>query len=153
MKSFFKTLGFFVLAVIAAAALSCFAATQFVLAELGSLGIEVPFSVRITTTIHDILGMGRVMVVVCFPALLIAFLVAAICTRILPGSRQIWFAFTGLVSILVAISIAESLMGMMPIAGARSMFGLIAQGLAGAVGGWFYAYLTMKSARGETTPT
>ena len=152
MKLFFKVLGCFILAVLVASVLSCVAATQFVLAELGALGVDVPLSVRMATTIHDIMGMGRVMVVGYFPAFLIAFLTAAICTRLLPGSRQIWFASAGLVSILAAIAIVDSSLGMMPIAGARSTPGFIAQGLAGAAGGWLYAFLTTKSARGDATP-
>ena len=151
MKLFFKRSGCFILAVITAAVLSCIASTQFVLAGLGALGVDVPVSIRVTTTIHDVLGMGRVMVIIYFPTFLIAFLTAAICTRLLPGSRQLWFAFAGLASILAAIAIAESLMGMMPIAGARSTSGFMAQGLAGAVGGWLYAWLSTNFAVGEAT--
>ena len=152
MKLFFKRLGCFILAVIAAAVLSCIASTQFVLAELGALGVDVPVSVRFTTTIHDVLGMGRVMVIIYLPTFLIAFVTAALCTWLLPGSRQLWFAFAGLASILAAIAVADSLMGMMPIAGARSTTGFMAQGLAGAAGGWLYAWLSTSSSVGEATP-
>ena len=152
MKLFFKRLGCFILAIITAAVLSCIASTQFVLAELGALGVDVPLSIRVTTTLHDVLGMGRVMVIVYFLTFLIAFLIAALCTRLLSGSRQLWFAVAGMASILTAVSIAEVLMGMMPIAGARSVSGFMAQGLAGAAGGWLYAWLTTNDARGETTP-
>lgn len=54
MKLFLKRLGCFILAVVAAAVLSCIASTQFVLAELGALGVDVSLSVRTTTSLYDI---------------------------------------------------------------------------------------------------
>ena len=76
--------------------------------------------------------------------LFFAFIVAALCARWLPGNRQFWFSFGGATSVLVLLISVSELVGGMPIAGARTLPGLLFQGIAGGIAGWIFARFTRK---------
>ncbi|MEP2759344.1 MAG: hypothetical protein ABJP66_09780, partial [Hyphomicrobiales bacterium] len=72
----------FVLAVIVTTVLGAIAHTQFVLAELTGLGIEIPVSDRLSTTVQDIAGMGPMFGMIIAIAFLIAMSAAALVYRL-----------------------------------------------------------------------
>ena len=131
----------FVVAVVAATTLASIISTQFVIAGLQGIGVEIPFGTRVSMTVTD-LALLRVYVIMGGTAMLVAFLVAGACAKWLPGSRQVWFTVAGFAALTGVLMLVESVLGAMLIAGARSLPGLLLQGVAGAFGGWTYARLT-----------
>lgn len=137
VKAFFA----YLLAVVATTVLGSVAATQFILAELRTMQVAVPFSVRIETTVHDIVGMSPTFAPIVAGALLVAFLVAALLTRFVPLPDRRWYLVGGFVGIIAALLLVKAMLGGTPIAGARGTLGLVSQGIAGLFGGWVFAKL------------
>ena len=131
----------FVVAVIAATVLASIISTQFVVAGLQEIGVEVPFGTRVSMTVTD-LALLRIYLIMGGTAMLVAFLVAGACAKWLPGSRQVWFSVAGFAALTCVLMLVESLLGAMLIAGARTVPGLLLQGVAGAFSGWVFARLT-----------
>lgn len=131
----------FVVAVLAATTLASIFSTQFVITGLQGIGVEIPFVIRVSMTVTD-LALLRIYVIMGGTAMLVAFLVASACARWFPGSRRVWFAVAGFAALTGVLMLVESMLGAMLIAGARSLPGLLLQGVAGAFGGWTFARLT-----------
>ena len=68
--------GAFLLAVATATVIGCVSATQFVISALGDIGISVSLADRLSTTLHDVFGMGQLLYIVYGAALLAGFLIA-----------------------------------------------------------------------------
>ena len=128
----------FLVAVVAATALASIISTQFVIAGLQGIGVEIPFGTRVSMTVTD-LALLRIYLIMGGTAMLVAF---GACARWLPGSRQVWFTVAGFATLTCVLLLVESMLGAMLIAGARSLPGLLLQGVAGAFGGWAFARLT-----------
>ncbi|MEL7450405.1 MAG: hypothetical protein AAFN78_14430 [Pseudomonadota bacterium] len=131
MERFFRLLAGFVVAVILAEVLAALASTQFVLAELGQLGIDVSIGDRLAMSLHDIAGMLPLYGGIIAATYLIALPVAAWLARRAPQRRSALFFAAGFVGLLTAITLMRFAFDIMPIAGARSFAGLVTQGLAG----------------------
>ena len=138
---FFKATAAYLLAVAATTVLGSISATQFVLAELRTMQVDVPLSVRFETTIHDVIGMSPTYAPIVAGALLVAFLVAALFTHFVPLPRRRWYLVGGFVGIIAALLLVKAMLGGTPISGAKDSLGLIAQGIAGMCGGWIFATL------------
>jgi len=135
-----RKLGAYLSAIIVAYLLAAVTATQSVVARLGEIGIDVDLKERLGMTLHDIAGMAGMFLPMIAAGLLAAFLVTALLCRWLGRRPVALYVLAGAVA-LVAIHLTLKLaFGITPIAVARTMGGLFIQGLAGAVGGWFYAY-------------
>ena len=132
----------FVLAVIVATVLGAIAHTQFVLAELTGLGIEIPISDRLSTTIHDIVGMGPMFGLIVGIGFLVAMLAAALVYRFAGTQRYLVYGVAGAVALAVALTAMGMVYEITPIAGARTTTGFIAQMIAGALGGLAFARVT-----------
>lgn len=129
----------FLAAVVVTEVAAAAASTQFVLGELGALGIDVPLGERLVTTGRDIVGMAPAYLPIIALSLVIAFPVAAAVVRwLLPGRERIGYPLAGFVAMLTALAVMIQLMDIVPIAGARSIAGMFFQGLAGALGGWVF---------------
>lgn len=135
-----RKLAAYLLAVIVAYILASITATQSVIARLAEMGVEVNFADRLKMTLQDIAGMAGMFLPMIAAAFLAAFLVAALFCLWL-GRRPIaLYVLAGSVA-LIAIHLTLNLaVGITPVAIARTMGGLLVQGLAGAVGAYFYAY-------------
>lgn len=131
----------FVVAVIAATVLASIISTQFVIAGLQEIGVNVPFGTRVSMTVTD-LALLRIYLIMGGTAMLVAFVVAGACAKWLRGSRQVWFSVAGFAALTCVLMLIESSLGAMLIAGARTVPGLMLQGIAGAFGGWVFARLT-----------
>jgi len=136
-----RKLAAYLLAVIVAYLLASITASQSVIARLAEMGIEVNFADRLRMTLQDIAGMAGMFLPMIAAGFLIAFLLTALLCRWL-GRRPIaLYILAGAVA-LIAIHLTLNLaFGITPVAIARTMGGLAIQGLAGAVGGYFYAYI------------
>lgn len=137
-----RRIGSFLLAVAVAYGLAVISATQHVAASLEGMGVEVDVGTRLGMIGHDLAGMAASFLPMVAIGFLVAFVVAAWLARRLPRGRPLLYALAGGVA-LVTIHVAlKTAFDITPVAVARTTAGLLVQGLAGAVGGYFYARLT-----------
>jgi len=115
--------------------------TQFVVAGLAGIDVAVPPLTRVRMSLNDfgILPALFSATAACFA---VGFPVAAWCDVRFGGSRYAWFALAGGSAIVTELMIMQAVLGIMPVAGARTAAGLACQGFAGAIGGTLYAWLT-----------
>lgn len=132
----------FVMAVVVATVLGSIAHTQFVLAELTRLGIEIPVSDRLSTTAQDIVGMGPMFGMIIGIAFLVAMSAAVLVYKFAGTQRYLVFGVAGATALGVALTAMGLVYDITPIAGARSTIGFIAQMAAGALGGLTFARVT-----------
>ncbi len=137
----------FVVAVAGAAVGSSFFSSHFVLRGLESLGVDIELSDRFAMYAHDVAGMSLMAGAVAGVGFLIAFPLTALITRFLPALRTLGYLLAGAAAMVVALLAMQSQLGMIPVAGARTWGGLAAQGVAGAVGGYVFARITLRRER------
>ena len=137
----------FVVAVAVTAVGSSFLSSHFVLRGLESLGVDVEFADRFAMYAHDVAGMSLMAGAVAGTGLLIALSVAALIVRFLPSLRTLGYVLAGTAAMVGALLAMQSVLGMMPMAGARTWGGLAAQGVAGALGGYVFARITLRRER------
>jgi len=119
--------------------------TQFVMAELNSLGVVVPLGDRIDTTIHDLKSMGPVYSIVIGIGFIVAFAIAGLLLRVIKIPRFIAFGLAGFAAVIVAMEAMGMMYNATPIPATREIVGLMTLSAAGALGGMFYAWLTPKT--------
>ena len=135
----------FAAAVATAAGLGCLASGHFVLLALLDLNVEVSWTDRWAVYWHDLLGLGPLLGLVFGIALLVALPIGALGIRLLPsfpGNRLCGYALAGALAGLAALLTLQAALGIMPLAGARSWLGLVAQTLASAAGGAVFSALS-----------
>lgn len=142
----------FVIAVAVTAVGSALLSSHFVLRSLESLGVGIPLSDRFAMYGHDVLGMAPIAGALAGVAFLIALPVAALIVRFLPMLRTLGYVLAGAAAMGAALGLMEVVLGMMPVAGARTLGGLIAQAAAGALGGYVFAQMTRRRGRAEGRP-
>jgi hypothetical protein len=141
MRAARLVLAFFA-AVLATAVCGTAASTQFVLARLQDLGAEIPWATRMRTTLEDLGGMGPTYGLLVAVSFAIAFALVALVTR--RGPRRappIIHATVGALAVLAMLGVLGFVFGTMPIAGANTAGGVIAQCLAGGIGGYAFGRL------------
>lgn len=134
----------FICAVIVATVLGAIFHTQFILARLVDMGIDIPFAERWSTTLHDIGGMAPLFGAVIALGFLVAFIAGALVYRWAGVQRNLVYAVAGAVAIAVALGLMGMVYEMTPIASARSWAGFIAQMVAGASGGLAFALISRQ---------
>lgn len=132
------------LAALLCTALAAIAQTQFNLASLQALGVEVPLGVRLRTTGADLLGFSPTFGPIAAVGFLVAFPAAAALGRWLPGARRWLYALAGALAILTAMLLMQRIFMLTPVAAARSTAGLLALCASGAVGGLLFAWLLAR---------
>ena len=135
LKAFFP-------AVILAFVLASVLFTQFNLAALQAMGQEVSTGVRIATTFDDLIGMASSYLLLILVAFILGLPVAAGLNRLAPGHRALLFTLAGFAAVIALHLIMKAALGITAIAVTRTLPGLLAQGLAGAVGGYCYHRLS-----------
>ncbi len=141
MRKLLRLSGIFITTVIFTHVIASALVTQHVLARVADMGLTVPMSMRITSTIHDIGGMLPSYMPLIAVGLLIAFLVAALLARFAPAMRTFLFALAGAMAVITVNVALKAAFDITPVAAARTLGGLLAQGAAGAVGGLMFAML------------
>lgn len=112
----------------------------FNIVSIAELGYPVSFGDQMGTVADDLMGMFVVYMPVIALALLVGWLFTGLLlTRFVERTAFI-YALAGFSALIAVHSIMNALLGMSGIAATRSMAGLLAQGVAGGLGGWaFYA--------------
>jgi MFS family permease len=136
----------FVLAVVVTTVVGTIAHTQFVLGRLTDLGIAVPFSERLSMTLHDVVGMGPMFGAIIGLGFLVAMAAGALVFWFAGVQRFLIYAVAGAVAVAVALTAMGMVYDITPIAGARSTAGFVAQMIAGALGGLVFARLSAQRA-------
>ena len=141
MSKMFRKISIYTCAVFVTAVASSIFSTQFVIAGLQNIGVDIELYTRLSMTIDDlaILQILLLVIAVCF---LIGFLIASYCKNKVGGNRTAWYVASGGISLLITILIIETIFEWVPIAGARTTFGLLTQVFAGGIGGFVFSYFT-----------
>lgn len=129
----------FVLAIAFTAFAGAAAHSQFIVANMIALGHPVAFGDRIAWAGHDALGMFATYAPLVAFAFLLAFPVAALVSRRMKQNRTLGYALAGAVAIAAALLVMKQVLDVSGVAGARTAFGIAAQSVAGALGGWIFA--------------
>jgi len=132
----------FVVAVVVTAVLGAAAHTQFIVASLADLGHPVSFADRLTWTAHDIAGMFPTFAPIIAFAFVLAFPVSALVCRRLTHLRTFGYVLAGGLAMICALLVMKQLLDISGVAGARTLPGVLVQGVAGAAGGWVFARLS-----------
>jgi uncharacterized membrane protein len=132
-------------ALVVAAALGSIAQTQFNMDAIERLGVHVPAATRLAVTLEDLWRFAPLYAVVVAVGFLLAFVVAGLLVRRMPGWRVPLFMLAGGVAIACAIVLINALLPVTPIAATRQAAGTLALALAGAVGGWVYVALSGRA--------
>ena len=106
------------------------------------MGFEITASHRVDALIHDITHMYDIFLPVIAIALAIGLSVAAGIIRFVPHLRLIGYVSAGFVAMIAIHLILKALLGLTGIAPTREVMGLVAQGIAGAAGGFVFHWIT-----------
>jgi hypothetical protein len=121
--------------------------TQFNLAAIAAVGADVPFGVRLQTTLHDLAGFAPMFAGITAAGFLVAFVAAGLLARRWPARRTLLYASAGAAAIAAAILLINAQLPMTPIGATRQLAGLLALAAAGGLGGWAFAALAPGRAR------
>ncbi len=122
--------------------------TQFVIARMIGLGVDISLAERLSWTITDLKGLNdfsapsEVLPVIMVIALFVGFLVAALLTRLFGGLRGPVFVVAGACAVVALLFTLKAVLGVMPIAGARGEVPMLVHGLAGVLAGGIFTLLT-----------
>ena len=123
-----------------------FTATQFNLAEIAELGLNVPFADRLATTAHDLVG-GLPLIATIFGfGFIIVMPITGIIARWVKILPHVAHALGGFAGVGVTLFALKALFAITPVGAARDIDGFIALCLSGAVAGYVYSAL---KARGQ----
>lgn len=131
----------FLIAVIVTFILASIFHSQFVIYELTAIGIEVPFTTRIRSTLSDLIGLAPGYGPIILIGMLIGFSIIGLSRKRLNWPAVIAYPIGGFVSIVAIHLLMYPIFYITLIAGARSNLGLAFQCLAGAIGGFMFARL------------
>jgi len=108
--------------------------SQFV---MNGHGVPITWSDRLSMTMFDISNMLLYFVVIAV-SFLIAFLIAALLKRLLPNLANIAYPIAGAAAIGATLGLMYVMFQTVPISGARSAMGFLAEMVAGGFGGWIF---------------
>jgi hypothetical protein len=135
-----RKLAAYLLAIIAAYLLASITATQSVIARLAEMGVDVNFSERLSMTLHDIGGMAGMFLPMIAAGFLAAFMLTALLCRWLGRRPVALYVLAGAIALITIHLTLNLAFQITPVAIARTIGGLLIQGIAGAVGAYLYAY-------------
>jgi hypothetical protein len=121
--------------------------TQYNLYAIAALGVSVPATVRVRTTLQDLAGFAPTLALIAAAGFIVAFLVAAWLARSWPDRRRLWYTLAGAVALAVAILAMNALLPVTAIGATRSLSGTVALVAAGALGGWLFGLLAPRRER------
>jgi len=144
-----RSVGAFLLAVLSTYALGALFATWHVLGRLAEMGMGVDFGVPVHAMLHDLIGMFPTYLPLVGVAFLVALPVIVLLARLLPGWRRVAYVSGFAVAMIALHLVMPMVLNVHPVAATRTLAGLLAQGLAGAVGGYLF-YVVGRSREVES---
>ena len=140
-KFFLRLVTHFLVATIFAFVLASLFHSQFVMAELTKVGVDILLNDRLSMSLDDLLGLIPTYGVVVAVSFLLAFVVASILIKRFKLNPYALYSLSGALGVAVALLAMHPILDITLLAGARSTFGFICQSLAGAIGGGVFSYL------------
>jgi uncharacterized protein (DUF2342 family) len=143
-----RTLGSYIAAVIVAYCFGALFISQGNIAAVTGLGFDVTMSQRLGAIVHDVSGMTDIYLPLVAVSLLLGLPVAFAVVRKNPHLRMIGYVSAGFVALLAMHVIMKAVLGLSGIAPTRTILGLLAQGVAGGIGGYLFCRLSGQSSAG-----
>jgi len=140
-----KTLGSFVVAVLGAYVVGALFVSQGNIAAVTALGFDVSLAQRLDAAIHDVTHMTEIYLPLVAVSLLLGLPVAYAVIRKQPHLRTLGYVLAGFVALLAMQVIMKAVLGLSGIAPTRTLWGLLAQGIAGGIGGYLFCRLSTKN--------
>ena len=131
----------YLLAVLVTYILGAAFVSQGNIAAVTSMGFEISMAKRFEAMMHDITSMYDIYLILIAIALLIALPVAEFIIRRFPELRMVGYLSAGFVAMVAIHVILKAVLGLSGIAPTRELAGLLAQGIAGALGGFVFHYV------------
>lgn len=140
-----RTLGSYIAAVIVAYCFGALFISQGNIAAVTGLGFDVTMSQRLGAIVHDVSGMTDIYLPLVAVSLLLGLPVSFAVVRKNPHLRMIGYVSAGFVALLAMHVIMKAVLGLSGIAPTRTLWGLLAQGVAGGIGGYLFCRLSGQS--------
>ncbi len=137
-----KVIGAYFAAVLVTFLFASTFATQFIMGNLQDMGMTVTFSDRFSATLHDIGGLSGIYLPLIAVSFIISLPLAAGIIRFVPNLRLIGYVLAGAAGLVAIHLIMKAVLGLTGIAATRTVMGLLSQGLAGAIGGYLFYWLS-----------
>ena len=131
----------YLLAVLVAYITGAVFVSQGNIAAVTSMGFEISMEQRFEAMLHDIANMYDIYLMLIALVFLIALPVAELIIRRFPELRLVGYMSAGFVAMVAIHVILKAVLGLSGIAPTRELFGLLAQGIAGALGGFVFHYV------------
>ena len=140
-----RTLGSYIAALIVAYCFGALFISQGNVAAVTGLGFDVTMSQRLGAIFHDVSGMTDIYLPLVAVSLLLGLPVAFAVVQKNPHLRMIGYVSAGFVALLAMHVIMKAVLGLSGIAPTRTLWGLLAQGVAGGIGGYLFCRLSGQS--------
>lgn len=137
-----RIIGSYVTAVISAYILAVIFISQGNIASVVAMGFQVTIAQRLEAVIHDLTHMTGIYLPVIAVSMLISLSIAALIIRYVPNLRAIGYVLAGVTGLIAIHVIIKMVFGISGIAPTRTLIGLLAQGLAGGIGGYLFHRLS-----------
>ena len=134
----------FLAAVIAAYILGAIFISQGNIASIVGMGFYISAAQRLDAAFHDVMHMTSIYLPVIAVSYLIALPVATLIIKYAPHLRMILYVLAGATGLVAIHLILKLLLGMSGIAATRTVVGLLAQAIAGGLGGYLFHVISMK---------
>mgnify|MGYP003388339312 FL=1 len=134
----------FLAAVIAAYVLGAIFVSQGNIASIVAMDFDVSVAQRFDAALHDVTNMTGIYLPVIAVSYLISMPVATFLIKYAPQLRTLLYVLAGATGLLVIHLILKLVLGISGIAPTRTLVGLIAQAIAGGVGGYLFHVVSMK---------
>ncbi len=130
-----------IVAVVVATVVSTIVQTQFNIAAITGLGVEVTVAERLRMVLFDLHGFAPLWALVVAVALLFGFAAASLLAGRLPAHTVALYAVAGGMALLSALVILDEIMPMNPVPGARTIPGVLLMAAGGVLAGALFARL------------
>ena len=139
-----RTVVSFFAAVIGAYILGAIFISQGNIANIIALGFEITMAHRLDAALHDVTHMTDIYLPLIAVSFLIAMPVATLIIKYVPNLRLIGYVLAGAAGLVAIHVILKMVLGLSGIAPTRTVVGLVAQAIAGGVGGYLFHFVSMK---------
>jgi len=134
-------------AVLVATLLGTIVQTQFNLAALQALSVQVSAATRLQATAHDLVGFSPVYGALVAIALLLALMISGLLARRWPSGRVRLHMLAGFAGVLVMLLLMNALLPVTVIAATRSLPALLLMAACAGLAGWVFARLAPQTRR------
>lgn len=121
--------------------------TQFNLGHLLALGIDVPFSTRISTTLYDIVSLQPLFGTIFGIGFLIAMIVGHVIAKLVKTLPDLVFALAGFAAMGVTLLALKAAYQITAIGAAREWDGFLSLCVVGALAGYAFSVAKTRFAR------